>query len=77
MNRKVTVWFSKADYQILESKSKRTSKTINDLIINAVRTTYGKYKKSKTNNKGLLKALDKASVGFKYSKTDNPLRKKH
>ncbi|KKP46102.1 MAG: hypothetical protein UR39_C0015G0007 [Candidatus Woesebacteria bacterium GW2011_GWA1_33_30] len=27
-------------------------------------------------NKGLLKSLDLASVGFEYSKEDNPLRKK-
>jgi antitoxin (DNA-binding transcriptional repressor) of toxin-antitoxin stability system len=27
-------------------------------------------------NKGLLKALDSASVGFVYTKNDNPLRKK-
>lgn len=27
-------------------------------------------------NKGLLKALDAASVGFVYNKEDNPLRKK-
>lgn len=27
-------------------------------------------------NKGLLKALKKASVGFAYSQEDNPLRKK-
>jgi len=27
------------------------------------------------NNKGLMKALNKASAGFVYSKTDNPLRK--
>lgn len=32
------------------------------------------YKKSK--NKGLLKALDLASVGFTYSKRGNPLRRK-
>lgn len=32
---------------------------------------------SKVNrNKGLLKALDSASVGFVYSKADNPLRRK-
>ena len=32
---------------------------------------------SKVNrNKGLLKALDLASVGFIYNKEDNPLRKK-
>lgn len=27
-------------------------------------------------NKGLLKALDAASIGFVYNKEDNPLRKK-
>lgn len=32
---------------------------------------------SKTNrNKGLLKALDAASLDFVYNKSDNPLRKK-
>ena len=31
---------------------------------------------STVKNKGLLKALKKASVGFTYSKEDNPLRRK-
>lgn len=29
-----------------------------------------------TRNRGLIKALDRASKGFSYSKSDNPLRRK-